>query len=60
MFDPNKQITACELSMSHFPGCPVNFIQPGKLARLTREAPWGKDVNSNGIRQASVENVDKL
>jgi hypothetical protein len=58
MFDPNKHRAECERYLSHFLGCPVNFIQAKMLAQSTREAPWRLDVTVNRIEQFFVLQLD--
>jgi aminoglycoside phosphotransferase (APT) family kinase protein len=58
MFDPNEHRTECEIYLSRFLECPVNFIQATMLTQSSRQAPWRLDVKVNGIEQAYVLQVD--
>ena len=58
MFNPNEHPEKCELYMSRFLGCPVNFIRAEILTQSTRVAPWRLDVKLNGVKRAYVLQLD--
>jgi aminoglycoside phosphotransferase (APT) family kinase protein len=54
MFDPNEHRVRCEMHLSRFLGCRVDFVQAKMLTKSTREAPWRLDVKVNGVAQSYV------